>query len=327
LLYVVATAVFDNALRAQADTLGVTPVATTMVQSRINYSIRRSYLRILPLLDAEGAFDNHDADHTLFSADSPTSAAVRSGGEKRAASTTAADMDEFHRRVHVGTVIEAEMDDTKGGTEWVPGQVQSLNATRATFTAKFKVQSDKETGEWIEEYHWEEMGGEWRFGKVQSKSETKSEPRGKSGVAGSKKSGGTGGGSRSSLLKGVQGSEIVETQVKSQSHKSTPYRDGGKGTGDAAEDAPEDARKLCIGVVIEAEMDDSNGGTEWIQGQVVSIKKTTNSFTVQFNVKNDDETGEWTEEYRCVCCPRAGVRGDGGFSPAAARQPEDSKIR
>ena len=258
-----------------ADMLGVTPSSTGMAQSRINYAIRRSVLRVLSRNDDEGETSVQVADEPQKSAASRDGAAA--GGQAHAIDNTS----EFHKRVFVGAMIEAEMDDTKGGTEWVIGQVQSVNATRTSFAAKFKVQSETEMAEWIDEYRWEELGREWRFSKVDVNRERENDVgSGKGSKGGSHK--------KSVSLKGVLGAEVVET------HKSR----GSVGVADSgASSAAEAEGKLRVGVTIEAEMDDSHGGTEWIPGTIQSIKKSSRTFVVKFCVQNDNETGEWTEEY------------------------------
>jgi hypothetical protein len=271
--------------------LGATPSTTGVAQSRINYSIKRSVLRLLPVFGEEGEGEwEGESEIKLHSKGSVS--APRAGGavsERGGTAKPLPGMDEFHRRVIVGAVIEAEMDDTKGGTEWVMGHVYTLNAARATFAVKFKVQNDKETGEWIEEYNWEELGREWRFAKVVPKKE-----RDKGAHVSTAESEGQG--RRSSQLKGVQGAEVVDSKEKAKSQKATAGE--GKESAKASDSLNEVIKKLRVGGAVEAEMDDSNGGTEWIQGVVQSIKAISNSFKVKFNVTNDTETGEWTEQYR-----------------------------
>jgi hypothetical protein len=80
-------------------------------------------------------------------------------------------------------------------------------------------------------------------------------------------------------------------------HKASGDEDVANAAGSKAAMA-ELMRKVRAGVIIEAEMDDSNGGVEWIQGVVQVCKKATHTFTVKFAVTNDEESGEWTEEYR-----------------------------
>ncbi len=206
-------------------------------------------------------------------------------GEGGAAHAASEDSDDFQRRVQVGVTIEAEMDNTMGGTEWVQGQVRSLNAARCTFTVRFKVQNDMETGEWIEEYHWDELGKEWRFATSDSDA----------GRAGAKAQRGSA--KSSSQLRGVTGAERVDPGDRMLPHKASGDEDMANAAGSKAAMA-ELMRKVRAGVIIEAEMDDSNGGVEWIQGVVQVCKKATHTFTVKFAVTNDEESGEWTEEYR-----------------------------
>ena len=282
------------------------PTYAGMGQSRINYSVRRTILRILPLCaegDSERKSQGQGAEKSRGIAPTPRAgdALSRRGVEGK----VPADMEGFLRSVHVGSLIEAEMDDTKGGTEWVVGQVQSLNAARATFTVKFKVQNETETGEWIDEYHWEELGREWRFSKVPKKKERDAETGGTRNAGQGKNSGEDDGtcskssraGSKllSHHLKGVPGAEVVEARHKAPPPQKTLIE---KDSVDGMSWDATDAAMLKVGSTIEAEMDDSNGGTEWIRGVVQSLKNTANSFTVKFKVKNDDESGEWTEEYR-----------------------------
>lgn len=217
-------------------------------------------------------------------------AGSRRSDEKQAVSFPP-DMGEFHTKVRVGAMIEAEMDDTKGSTEWVVGQVQSVNAARATFTVKFTVQSDTETGEWIDNYRWEELGREWRFArqkiKLESTRDHKSERRRVSG----------------DHAGGIDISDDVDMlpaavdMVGSDNFDTNPAACDEDGVG-AVPDEKMVASRVRPGVAIEAEMDDSYGGTEWIRGVVISTKSKARSFKVQFKVKNDDESGEWTDEYR-----------------------------
>jgi len=59
-------------------------------------------------------------------------------------------------------------------------------------------------------------------------------------------------------------------------------------------------RKVRPGVIIETEIDDLKGGTEWIQGVVQSCKNENLTFMVKFTVTNEQESSEWTEEYRSL---------------------------
>jgi hypothetical protein len=276
----------------QADELGVTTSNTNQTQCRINYAIKRTALRVLSSDEpvSKGRAGSKAKDLPL----SPRwgGAMSNASGRDEAAHFVSVDLDEFHRRVQVGVMIEAEMDDTMGGTEWAQGQVQSLNAARGTFTVKFTVKNDTETGEWIEEYNWEELGKEWRFAK--------SEP-GVEGASGGKAAPGCA--KSSAHLKGVAGAEMVDLADRSLSHKASGSSEDMANASGSKTALADCMRKVRPGVVIEAEMDDSNGGTEWIQGVVQSCKKATMTFTVKFAVTNEQESGEWTEEYRFLAPP------------------------
>ncbi len=276
---------YSSTLLEQADELGLNPSKTNLPQCRINYALKRTALRVL-------CGHEHEGQGRVGSMSQDLSLSDRSG-EGGAVHAASEDSDDFQRRVQVGVTIEAEMDNTMGGTEWVQGQVRSLNAARCTFTVRFKVQNDKETGEWIEEYHWDEMGKEWRFATSDSDV----------GRAGAKAQHGSA--KSSSQLRGVTGAERVDPGDRMLPHKASGDEDVANAAGSKAAMA-ELMRKVRAGAIIEAEMDDSNGGVEWIQGVVQMCKKATQTFTVKFAVTNDEESGEWTEEYRFFAPPPHG---------------------
>ncbi len=65
------------------------------------------------------------------------------------------------------------------------------------------------------------------------------------------------------------------------------------------EEHPQPARRggdVCVGDEIEAEMADEEGTVrEWILGVVE--RRLKSSFDVRFSVNNQEESGEWTENY------------------------------
>ena len=265
----------------------MTPETTNKEQNKINFVTKRLALRVFNTdEDRECKFQEPGKSKDPLPSPQSGAASPSRGGADKGSCSVPADLEEFHRRIYVGAMIEAEMDDTKGGTVWIKGQVQSLNAARATFSVRFRVQNDNETGEWIDEYQWEELGREWRFAALEPKVEEQQQSAAVSKVL-----------QKSTKLsqhrKGVVGAE----EVQARDQPASSQKVASTSNGDTPE-LDEAIRKLRTGLTIEAEMDDSNGGTEWIRGIVVSAKKTTKSFTVKFNVRNNDESGEWTEEYR-----------------------------
>ena len=263
--------------------MGITEGTTGVPQNRINSSMRRSILRILPSLDERDVVkDGTDGLATSLSVHRSTSAAAsRSDGKQELSFLP--DIDEFHAKVRVGAMIEAEMDDTKGSTEWVVGQVQSVDAARATFTVKFTVQSDTETGEWIDQYRWEELGREWRFAQQEQKLVSDRDRRNESRRLSAEDAGGVDGSAVNDMLPG----KVVE--VKSERYAISCHDDefGAAPDEDLAES------RVRPGVTVEAWME-----SEWIRGVVISTKSKSGSFKVQFKVTDDDECREWTDEYR-----------------------------
>jgi len=256
-----------------------------MSQTRILHSIKRSVTRVLPSFAEEGKW-SADGGGGGGGARAPrASSAPPRRGQERQTLSVPPDMDEFKARVRVGAMIEAEMDDTRGGTQWVVGQVQSLNAARATFTVKFTVQNDTEQGEWTDEYHWEERGREWRFARQDSAAQDHK--------LASTHAGGD----------DVRGADCAEPRHGQPASRDSVEARSHAAMGDMEEECLGDdeddmSRRVRPGVAIEAEMDDSQGGTEWIRGVVISTNAKTKSFKVQFKVTNDKESGEWTDQYR-----------------------------
>ncbi len=275
----------NDCVCAQADLLGVTESTTGLPRTRILYSVRRTVTRVLPSL-AEGDKGSADGEGGGGGARAGrASCALPRRGQEQQTFPVPPDMDEFKARVRVGATIEAEMDDTRGGTQWVVGQVQSLNAARATFTVKFTVQNDTEQGEWTDQYHWEERGREWRFARQGSAAQDRK--------------------AASTLVGGddARGADGAEHRHGQHASRDSEEASSHAAIGDMEEERLGDgddevSRRVRPGVAIEAEMDDSHGGTEWIRGVVISANAKTKSFKVQFKVTNDDESGEWTDQYR-----------------------------
>eukprot|EP00960_Hanusia_phi_P043824 756279-Hanusia_phi.AAC.2 len=71
--------------------------------------------------------------------------------------------EEISKNVQVGMEIEAEMEDGKGGTEWIRGKVAGYDKAKKTLSVFFSVQTETEIGEWTDEYRIEDFGKEWRF--------------------------------------------------------------------------------------------------------------------------------------------------------------------
>ena len=236
--FIVHTQVCDWCRGGQGLLMGVTTSSTGMVQSRISYAVRRTFLR-----NFSAGMHSKDVNGGGKTKQSGGSVVVKHVEHSKGAHSVPANLDDFHARVQVGAMIEAEMDDTMGGTEWVAGQVQSVNAARATFSVRFKVESETETGEWNDEYQWEELGREWRFAGDAGKGGRQKSPgngaKAGKGASQSKKtvdavpigSKVSKGALSSHELKGMRGAEIVADLSGAKSRKSIGTEDVGSAAG------------------------------------------------------------------------------------------------
>lgn len=71
--------------------------------------------------------------------------------------------EEISNKIQVGMEIEAEMEDGKGGTEWIRGKITKHDKKKKSLHVFFTVQTETEIGEWTDEYRIEDYGTEWRF--------------------------------------------------------------------------------------------------------------------------------------------------------------------